>query len=109
LYIDLLPLINSARIDLLDHSKLVSQLTNLERRTARGGKDSIDHPPGAHDDIVNAVAGVASCSISRRALDYRGFQDDYIDADDPNAADDDPTGGRERVARLMAYIDSFRS
>jgi hypothetical protein len=24
---------------------------------ARGGKDSIDHPPGAHDDVANAVAG----------------------------------------------------
>jgi hypothetical protein len=30
----------------------------LERRTARSGKDSIDHPPGAHDDVANAVAGV---------------------------------------------------
>jgi hypothetical protein len=34
-------------------------LTSLERRTARGGKDSIDHPPRQHDDIANAVAGVA--------------------------------------------------
>jgi hypothetical protein len=29
----------------------------LERRTSRGGKDSIDHPPGAHDDVANAMAG----------------------------------------------------
>jgi hypothetical protein len=29
----------------------------LERRTARGGKDSIDHAPGAHDDLANCVAG----------------------------------------------------
>jgi len=36
---------------------LISQLHGLERRTARGGKDSIDHGPGAHDDIANAVAG----------------------------------------------------
>jgi hypothetical protein len=35
----------------------VTQLTSLERRTARGGKDSIDHAPGAHDDTANAVAG----------------------------------------------------
>jgi hypothetical protein len=33
------------------------QVTSLERRTARGGRDSIDHAPGAHDDIANAVAG----------------------------------------------------
>jgi hypothetical protein len=47
LYIDLLPLINSERIALLDNPTLISQLTSLERRTARGGRDSIDHPPVA--------------------------------------------------------------
>lgn len=29
-----------------------------ERRTARGGRDSIGHAPGAHDDVANSVAGV---------------------------------------------------
>lgn len=58
LYRDLLPRINSGEVDLLDNEKLISQLVNLERRTARGGRESIDHPPGAHDDVANAVAGV---------------------------------------------------
>jgi hypothetical protein len=62
LYRDLLPLINSNRIRLLDNAKLINQLVGLERRTARGGRDSIDHGPGSHDDLVNAVAGVASLS-----------------------------------------------
>lgn len=57
IYVDLLPLINSGAIDLLDHDRLTLQLTSLERRTSRAGKDSIDHAPGAHDDIANAVAG----------------------------------------------------
>ena len=57
LYRDLLPLINSGGVDLLDHDKMLHQLVSLERRTARGGKDSIDHPRGAHDDVANAVAG----------------------------------------------------
>jgi hypothetical protein len=57
LYRDLLPLINSRRIELLDHTKLIAQLTGLERRTARSGRDSIDHGPGAHDDIANDAAG----------------------------------------------------
>jgi hypothetical protein len=35
----------------------VSQLVGLERRTARSGRDSIDHPPGGHDDLANCVAG----------------------------------------------------
>jgi hypothetical protein len=35
------------------------QETRLERRTGRGtGRDSIDHPKGDHDDLVNAAAGV---------------------------------------------------
>jgi len=53
-----LPLINSQQVELLDQPKLISQLCSLERRTARGGRDSIDHPPGAHDDVANAAAGV---------------------------------------------------
>ena len=57
LYRDLLPILNSGRADLLDHPRLVAQLCGLERRTARGGWDSIDHAPGGHDDVANAVAG----------------------------------------------------
>jgi hypothetical protein len=57
LYKDLLPLINSRAVDLLDNDRLQQQLVALERRTARGGKDSIDHAPGAYDDVANAVAG----------------------------------------------------
>jgi hypothetical protein len=57
IYVDLLPLINSGAVDLLEHDRLVTQLTSLERRTSRGGRDSIDHTPGAHDDVANAVAG----------------------------------------------------
>jgi hypothetical protein len=59
LYKDLLPLINSRQVELLDHPRAVAQLCSLERRTARGGRDSIDHAPGAHDDVANAIAGLA--------------------------------------------------
>jgi hypothetical protein len=59
IYRDFLPMVNSRQVDLLDHPRLFGQLVSLERRTARGGRDSIDHPPGAHDDIANSVAGVA--------------------------------------------------
>jgi hypothetical protein len=57
LYRDVLPLLNSRRAALLDEPRLVAQLVGLERRTARGGRDSIDHAPGGHDDVANAVAG----------------------------------------------------
>lgn len=58
LYRDLLPTLNAGQAELLDHPKAVAQLCGLERRTARGGRDSIDHSPGAHDDLANVVAGL---------------------------------------------------
>jgi hypothetical protein len=67
LYRDLLPAINSRKIDLLDHPRLLTQLVGLERRTARGGRDSIDHAPGAHDDLANAVAGLCGCTRRKYA------------------------------------------
>ena len=57
IYLNALPLLNSGKAELLDNRTLVAQLSALERRTARGGRDSIDHPPGAHDDVANAAMG----------------------------------------------------
>ncbi|WP_240756704.1 hypothetical protein [Roseicella aquatilis] len=57
LYRELLPLLNAHRAELLDLPRLTGQLVSLERRTARGGRDSIDHPPAAHDDLANSAAG----------------------------------------------------
>lgn len=57
IYLESLPMMNSGKIELLNHPRLINQITGLERRTARGGKDSVDHPPGAHDDLANAALG----------------------------------------------------
>jgi len=59
LYGAFLPMLNSAQVELPDHAKLLGQLQRLERRTSRGGRDVIDHAPGSHDDLANAVAGAA--------------------------------------------------
>ena len=69
LYRDLLPAINSRTVDLLDSDRLLNQLVGLERRTARGGRDSIDHAPGGHDDLANAVAGVVAMLAKPRGYD----------------------------------------
>jgi hypothetical protein len=66
IYREFLPAINSQTVELLDHPKLISQLCALERRTARGGRDSIDHPPSGHDDLVNAAAGAAHLVLARK-------------------------------------------
>jgi hypothetical protein len=80
LYRDVLPLINSRTVALLDNPVLQQQLVALERRTSRAGKDSIDHPPGGRDDVANAASVLVltgermSCAQfqSRNSLpDYR--------------------------------------
>src|SRR6478609_3575604 len=60
LFRDMLPLLNSGHIILPRHDRLIAQIVGLERRVSRAGRDSIDHAPGAHDDIANAVSGVVS-------------------------------------------------
>jgi hypothetical protein len=67
LYRDMLPALNSGRILLPRNERLISQLTGLERRSTRAGRDSIDHAPGGHDDVANAVAGVFDTIAEERA------------------------------------------
>ena len=68
LYAELLPILTSGEIEILDQPKLVKQLSCLERRTRSGGKDVIDHPPNSHDDLANAVAGVAVLCTAKRIV-----------------------------------------
>jgi hypothetical protein len=65
LYLDMLVLLNSGTAELLDIPRLASQLQGLERRTARGGRDTIDHGPSGHDDVANCVAGVLTMGTGR--------------------------------------------
>jgi hypothetical protein len=57
LYRALVPAVNAGQVEILDLPRLRAQLVGLERRTAWGGKDSIDHAPGGHDDCANVAAG----------------------------------------------------
>jgi hypothetical protein len=70
IYGTLLPLITGGRVELLDQPRLFSQLINLERKTSRVGKDTIDHPPRQHDDVANAAAGalIAATAESRLTI-----------------------------------------
>jgi hypothetical protein len=62
IYLEFEPLIAQGRVELLDNRYLCSQFRNLERRTRPGGKDRVDHIPGAKDDLANACAG--ACVIA---------------------------------------------
>lgn len=64
LYRELVAPVNAGRVELLDLPVLKAQLVGLERRVARGGKDSIDHAPGGRDDVSNAAAGALTLVVS---------------------------------------------
>jgi hypothetical protein len=66
IYLEFLPLLNAGRVSLLDNRRLYNQLLNLERRTSRGGLESIDHPPGGHDDTANVASGVMVLLLGKR-------------------------------------------
>jgi Phage Terminase len=68
IYLESLPLFTRGLVRLPDHARLCKELRLLERQTHRGGKDSVDHPRGQHDDYANAV-----CGVFRTLSNYLGF------------------------------------
>jgi hypothetical protein len=59
--------LNSRRIILPRVDRLINQTCTLERSVSRAGKDQIDHPTHGHDDLINAVSGVAAVVLRRTA------------------------------------------
>jgi len=75
----LLPILNSRRCRLLDDKRLASQLCGLERRPSRiGAKDAISHPPGSHDDLAAAVAGLMVRMIGIRDFAPKSFHPPFV-------------------------------
>jgi hypothetical protein len=76
IYLECVPLFTRGLVRLPDHAALIRELRLLERRTHRGGKDSVDHPKNGHDDLANSVCGVLR-QLSSRLGSYSldGFQD----------------------------------
>jgi len=60
IYATFQPMVLSGMVELLDNKRLDLQLRSLETRTQSGGRDSVDHPKGQHDDVANVVAGVST-------------------------------------------------
>lgn len=61
IYVNALPALMARKVELLANKRLISQLAALERRTGRGRGDSVDHPAGGHDDVINAALGAVTC------------------------------------------------
>jgi hypothetical protein len=107
LFLDFLPLVNSGGVDLLDHNKMMQQFVALERRTLRGGKDTVDHPRGVHDDLANAVAGAVTIAAKQAAgwkLErFRKFPQS------PIITRSGGSGSRPTLAWMGRYSAAFRS
>ncbi len=58
LYLELVPHVNAATVEIPNNAKLLAEMRGLERRRGTAGRDRVDHRPGAHDDRANSVAGV---------------------------------------------------
>jgi hypothetical protein len=80
LFIDLLPLLMSGKVELLDNAALVNQLAGLERRVGRGA-DHIAAGGSGHDDIALACAG--ACVRAAKADETFIPTEIYVAADDP--------------------------
>jgi hypothetical protein len=77
-YLAGLPLLLNGRGRLVDSHRLRSQLGGLERRVHPGGRESIDHAPGQHDDLCASAIGalVLAATHSTYTLDnIRGPED----------------------------------
>jgi hypothetical protein len=106
IYLELLPMLNSGKVELLDHPRMRTQLLNLERRTSRAGKDSIDHAPNAHDDLINAAAGaLLECRKASKMFLFSGDGGNIITGSDdiPKASDTDRILQRS-AAQQQAFL-----
>lgn len=71
LYLNLIPVVCSKRVEFLDNRKATEELRRLERRRGRSGKDSIDHPASGSDDLANALAGVVNVALAVASQGWR--------------------------------------
>ena len=79
----------------------ISRSSGLECHTARAGRDKIDHPPGGHDDLANAVAGL----VARAGGGVYDSSFSWVDG--PVAPPPDPQQREARgTARLVRALEA---
>jgi hypothetical protein len=105
IYLECIPLFTRGMVRLPDHPKLLRELRLLERQCHRGGKESVDHPRGGHDDFANAVCGVLRGLSNRLGYDrdYRAWQPGFVD-DDAGPAQQQPPQANQNA---LNYVRAF--
>jgi hypothetical protein len=59
IYLEVEPQFAQGNIDIPADRTLLAELRGLERRTHRGGRDTVDHGISGHDDFANSACGAA--------------------------------------------------
>ena len=70
IYLETLPLFARGIVRLSNHQVLLRELRLLERRTGRGGRDVVDHPPHCHDDHARAACGALWLALGAQAAPW---------------------------------------
>jgi hypothetical protein len=85
IYLECVPLFSRGLVRLPDHSKLLRELRLLHLQRHTGGRESVDHPKGEHDDYANVVCGVLRGLSHHLGYDtlYRAFDPAFRDEDLP--------------------------
>ena len=100
----MLPLLNSGKLVLPRNERAISQICALECSTRRSGKDEITHPIHGHDDVANAIAGVAYYTYSR----HGGYDTSYSGwSDPPPAADGTDRNSEAFKNQLLAFCNGM--
>jgi hypothetical protein len=68
LYLEGAVLFARGLVSIPDQAQLLRELRLLERRTARSGKDSVDHGVGGSDDYANSLFGAMYVAVQAAAL-----------------------------------------
>ena len=102
LYLEVLPMLNSSQVELLDNQRLINQFAALERRVARGGKSSVDHAPGGRDDLCNSAAGALVNTVPLGAVEFA------FDSIDPRSGPDGTSSQWDLSPIPEGTQDAFR-
>ncbi len=104
IYLATLPLLNSGRV-VARQQRMAAQFLGLERRTSRAGKDTVNHSPGGHDDVANAVAGALVLALENAGHSFEAWSCVFAGNGEPEVADvPDPLPWRPSK-RERAYRD----
>jgi hypothetical protein len=84
-YLQVLPLLLSGRVRLIDSAILRNQFAGLERKMTAAGHESVSHMQvaSAHDDLATAAAGALVACGTGYTYDsqYRAWDENYVEPD----------------------------